>query len=316
MSKTSKALLIGGIILVVGLVIGLIGFALSGFNFEGLSSAKAVTNTYDVTESFQNISIDVKTDEIFIQPSEDGKCHVVCEESDKFYHQVKVTNNTLMITTVDDTSWTDWISRSSEVWVYLPEKAYQALDIHSSTGKAIIQSNTFFDNITVEASTGDVFVSSSSKKTDIKVTTGDINLSDLSSDEISLETSTGRIQLNSVTCSGKISTTVSTGKTVLNDVSCKSFISNGTTGDVDLTNVIAEESFSIERSTGDVTLDGCDAPDIYVKTSTGEVKASLLSPKIFFTDSNTGDIDVPKTTTGGTCTIETDTGDIEITIKK
>ena len=316
MSKTSKALLIGGIVLAVGLVIGLIGFALSGFKFEGLSFTKAVTNTYDVTESFESITIDVKTDEIYIQPSEDGKCHVVCEESDKFYHQVSVTNNTLMITTVDETSWTDWIGRSSEVWVYLPEKAYLSLDIHSSTGKAIIQSNIFFDSITVDASTGDVMVSSSSKKIDIKVSTGNINLSDLSSDEISLKTSTGRIQLNTVTCTGLITAEVTTGKTTLTDVSCRNLVSHGTTGDLILKNVIAEDNFLITRSTGDVTLDGCDASSIYVKTTTGEVKASLLSPKIFFTDSDTGDIDVPKTTTGGTCTIETDTGDIEITVKQ
>ena len=58
--------------------------------------------------------------------------------------------------------------------------------------------------------------------------------------------------------------------------------------------------------------DGCDADRIFVKTDTGYVKGSLLSDKVFIAQSDTGDVDVPKTITGGKCEIETDTGDIKI----
>ncbi|MBQ7059429.1 MAG: DUF4097 family beta strand repeat protein [Firmicutes bacterium] len=316
MSKTSKALLIGGIILVVGLVIGLIGFALSGFKFEGLSTTNSVTNTYDVTESFENISIDVDTDDIYFLPSADGKCRVVCQESEKTFHQVSVTDKTLTITIINERSYTDFFGTKMTVTVYLPGKAYSRLDIHCSTGDVQIPADFTFNSLAVNASTGDVDCKASAGKIQITLSTGQITLSDISSDEISLETTTGRIEVNSVTCSGGITANVRTGKTVLKDVSCKKLVSTGTTGDANLKNVIAKESFSIERSTGDVSFDGCDAPEIYVKTSTGEVSGTLLSEKVFLVESHTGDIDVPKTTTGGTCTIETDTGDIEITIKK
>ena len=49
-------------------------------------------------------------------------------------------------------------------------------------------------------------------------------------------------------------------------------------------------------------------------TDTGEVKGTLRSEKIFFTESDTGKISVPKSVTGGRCEITTDTGDIEIEI--
>lgn len=81
-------------------------------------------------------------------------------------------------------------------------------------------------------------------------------------------------------------------------------------------NVIATEKFSIERSTGDVTFDGADAAEIFVKTDTGDVKGSLLTDKVFITETDTGRVDVPKTTIGGRCEITTDTGDISIEIKK
>jgi DUF4097 and DUF4098 domain-containing protein YvlB len=91
--------------------------------------------------------------------------------------------------------------------------------------------------------------------------------------------------------------------------------SNGTTGDIALLNLSAEESISIERDTGDVKFYECDAGEIFVKTSTGDVTGNLLSEKTFVTDSNTGKITVPKNTVGGKCEIFTDTGDIKINIK-
>ena len=58
----------------------------------------------------------------------------------------------------------------------------------------------------------------------------------------------------------------------------------------------------------------CDAGELHVKTDTGDVTGSLLSDKIFFAESDVGSVDVPKTTTGGVCEIQTNTGNIAITI--
>ena len=59
----------------------------------------------------------------------------------------------------------------------------------------------------------------------------------------------------------------------------------------------------------------CDAGELFIETDTGNVKGSLLSEKIFIVSSDTGRIDVPKSTSGGRCEIETDTGDIKITLE-
>ena len=80
-------------------------------------------------------------------------------------------------------------------------------------------------------------------------------------------------------------------------------------------NVNASGVFSITRSTGDVEFDACDASEIYVKTDTGDVTGTLLSDKIFFAESDTGKVSVPKSVTGGRCEISTDTGRIDITVK-
>lgn len=115
-----------------------------------------------------------------------------------------------------------------------------------------------------------------------------------------------------MTCNGGITVGVSTGKAALTDIACKSVTSSGSTGDIYLKNVIAAEKLSIERSTGNVKFDRSDAAEIFVKTNTGNVTGSLLTDKVFITQTDTGDVSVPKTVTGGRCEIKTDTGDIKI----
>lgn len=44
------------------------------------------------------------------------------------------------------------------------------------------------------------------------------------------------------------------------------------------------------------------------------MKGSLLSDKVFLMQTDTGEVDVPKTVTGGKCEIITDTGDIRIDV--
>ena len=84
------------------------------------------------------------------------------------------------------------------------------------------------------------------------------------------------------------------------------------TGDINLNSIIAERSLNLETSTGDIKFISCDANEIFAKTSTGNITGDLLTDKIFIAQSDTGKIDVPKTTSGGKCELTTDTGDIII----
>jgi DUF4097 and DUF4098 domain-containing protein YvlB len=150
----------------------------------------------------------------------------------------------------------------------------------------------------------------------IKTTTGNICIEDASVGSLDLAVSTGKVTVSGVTCEGNIALGVSTGKAYLSNIRCKNFTSSGSTGDISLNNVIATEKLSIERSTGGVKLDRSDAAEIFIETHTGNVTGSLLTDKVFITQTDTGKINVPKTVSGGRCEITTDTGDIQITVKK
>ena len=56
--------------------------------------------------------------------------------------------------------------------------------------------------------------------------------------------------------------------------------------------------------------------ELFVKTDTGDISGSLLSDKIFLTETDTGSIKVPQSVNGGKCELTTDTGDIRITVSE
>lgn len=84
----------------------------------------------------------------------------------------------------------------------------------------------------------------------------------------------------------------------------------------DMGDLTLPERFSIERDTGDVRFESCDAGQITVKTSTGDVTGTLRTEKVFLTKRSTGAVDVPESGTGSKCEITTSTGDISIQIQK
>ena len=152
------------------------------------------------------------------------------------------------------------------------------------------------------------------QEVNITTTTGDIVGNGVTAASMKLSVSTGRVELNGITCEGDLSVSVSTGKARVSGVTCKNFRSYGDTGKLYLGHLKAEEKIRVKRSTGDVTFEACDAAEISVRTDTGEVEGTLRSDKVFITRTDTGDVDVPRTTSGGRCEIITDTGDIEISI--
>ena len=149
----------------------------------------------------------------------------------------------------------------------------------------------------------------------IETTTGNICIEHTSAEELDLTVHTGRISVTSVTCMGDTRVRVTTGKTELTDLTCNNLTTEGDTGDIFLRNVIASEKFFITRSTGDVKFEGCDAGEIFIKTDTGDISGSLLTQKVFMTQTDTGNIHVPKTITGGVCEAITNTGDIRFEIQ-
>ena len=300
-TKTKVWLMIAAFLVLIGCILFAGVMWTLGWDFTKLATVQYETKTYEVSEAFDSISVNTDTADIVFAFSNDGKCKVVCYEEENAKHTVSVEDGTLAVALMDERSAADYIRYvginigAPRITVYLPETQYTSLLIYGDTADAVIPKGFMFKDAAVSLRTGDVdFFASASEKLQIKTSTGDIRIEEIYAGELDLSVSTGEIYLTDVTCS--------------------SIVSQGSTGDISLDHVIATGKISIQRSTGDIRLDGTDAAEIFVQTDTGDVTGTLLTEKVFAAKTDTGDVDVPKTATGGKCEIITNTGDIQIKV--
>lgn len=304
-------------------LIGLIIFggvmSMLGWDLSKLSTTKYETNEYTVSESFTGISVENRTADVELLPSEDGAVRVVCFEEKNVKHEVTVEGGMLTVRAQDMRKWYEHIGinfKTATVKIYIPEGVYGALSISSTTGDTTVTAGYTFDGINITATTGDVWCyADTTGDCNITLTTGDACVSGVSAKALNISASTGDVEVNDADISGDVDVEVTTGRVRLTDLAARDVSVETDTGRVTLASVIAGK-LSVDTDTGDVRLEDSDAAEIFIETDTGDVTGTLLSEKIFITECNTGRVDVPKSTTGGRCEITTGTGDIIITINQ
>lgn len=320
MNRTAKAWIITAVVLIsLGACLFIGAMAANGWNFKMLGTEHYVTNRYTVNESFRDIFITVDTTDITFVLTNEDQCTVECKESDKVMYSVKVENETLTVKSNDMRKWYDHVGitfDSQAMTVYLPMDEYGSLQIETDTGDITLPKELKLKKIRIDGDTCDITsLSSTLGSLKITVSTGNVTLDGLTADSIMIQTTTGKIALSSAQVQNEIELTSSTGDITLSGVQGNSFTSRSSTGSVEMKSTTLKGRIDIKTSTGDVRLVLCDADEIKVSTSTGDVNGTLLSEKIFICETSGGDIDIPKTSSGGKCEIITSTGDVNFKVK-
>lgn len=281
MRKSTKIWLIIAIIhIVIGAGIFTCVMTANNWNFKKLTTTNYETNTYEHFGEIKNIIIETGTADIDIECAvlSTQYAYVECYETEKMQHTVSFEDGNLVIRVVDNRKWYDYVGINFDTPKITIGLTYQ-----------------YFDTVNICTTTGDVDTKMLwGKEIDISVTTGDVELEDVQCDNLTVTGSTGDTKLTGVRAKRNICVKSNTGDTIL-------------------TNVIAKE-LDIECDTGDVKFNGSDAAMISVEVDSGDVTGTLLTGKIFEISSDTGKIDVPGNGPGGKCKIETDTGDIKISV--
>jgi len=245
---------------------------------------------------------------------------------------------------------------SPALTIYLPETAFDSLHVESTTGDLEVPAAFSFGDLSYEGDTGDVSVMAEiADSLELSTDTGMITVADVTVGRMEIETDTGDISLRKLTvqdeveisgdtcgvrmedvtartlelelstgdvyCDGlnvehKLDMESSTGHKELSSVRCYNLVLSATTGKTVLQDVVAEGSAVLTADTGDIELEGFDAAEIGIVTSTGDVSGWFLSDKVIFAESDTGDIDIAESLSGGKCRVTTDTGDISLQIGK
>jgi len=319
MRRWTKAWLIIAAFLILAGSIGVVAvMGKNHWDISALRTARMVQRTETVEEEFRNISIRCGADDISFLPSDDGTCRIEFLERENILHTLNVQGGTLSIGVRDKRDWFESLgifTGRQKLTVYMPAGAYASVSVEGGTGDITIPADFSFETINLDVSTGNIqCFASASRLLLVEGATGDILLENISAGKLDLDLSTGLVEVRSVKCGGDFFLSLTTGKSLLEDVTCQNLSSSGSTGDITLTNVAVKKLLSVKRSTGDVTFEGSDAGELAVETDTGSVTGSLLTSKVFVTQTGTGTVEVPDTSSGGKCTVTTNTGDIRITV--
>ena len=315
--KARKTMIIGIILVVLGCLLFVGCSSANGFDWSKLSTEKFEQKTYTTEQDFQSICIEEEYGvDIKILPATDGVCRVEYPESKNVTCEISVEGDTLKIKESDNRRWYQLIDfgfSTPTMTIYLPRREWQTLNIDANTGDIDIPEGLSFENLKIDLSTGDVRVFANvTGSLEIEASTGNVTVGNCAPASVSLVTDTGDITASAIHATGDFCVKSSTGKQTLRDVTCASANLRANTGDVKMANLIASGHLQAETSTGDITFDRCNAATMKITADTGNVTGTLLTPKIILAQSDTGRVDVPRSTEGGICEITTDTGRISI----
>ena len=299
-------IIIGGLIVTFGIV-----------NGNGVNN-NMIEKEYDLTESFENIEIDIDTADIEFIKSDVNKVKVT--EKEKEYHKVNVIDNRLVIRSYNELKWFERIFNFSfkkkKVQIYLNKTSFDKLNINESTGDIKMPSDFNFNDAIVNLSTGDVsFNAKVTNDLSIDSSTGKVTIRNFDGRDIVINGSTGDLELINSVLTGDLVISRSTGDITLANVRANNLKGKTSNGDFTLVDVLITNHINVKTSTGDIELDGSDAATLYIETTTGKVTGTLLTEKVFVVETSTGKVNVPKTQSGGLCEIHTSTGKVNIEIK-
>ncbi len=319
--KSSKkiAIIVVVAVITIGIVLSTCAMFAMGFDFTKLNTVSFETNTYSIDNEFTSISVNGAECDIRLIPSEDEICKVVCQESDKISHTVDVKNNKLMIERRDNRKWYEYIGiywGRMEISIYLPQGEYEELYALNLSGDIVIPENFTFGTADIQSTSGNVsFEATVSGELSAKTTSGDVYIGNAAPGKLTAVSTSGNITVKNVVSQGSVQAEAVSGDIELSGVRCQNISVSTTSGDVDVSDTVTSESIQAESVSGNLEFYKCDAASLRLKTSSGDVSGTLLTQKQFLTETTSGDVDVPRASSGGKCEVMTTSGDIDFEIE-
>lgn len=316
----NKTLWIAGILTLTGIILCIAAASIAGFDRNRMSTASFVTKTQSVDWEFSSIVVEAEEADVRLLPAEDGECRVVCLESENgsITYTVSVSGGVLTVRMNDSRRWyeyTDFFIGNTSVDLYLPESSYDNLTVSTTGGSIHVPDAFSFDNVQVESSSGSVRFSAGAGETlTLRTAGGNITVSGTSPKSMSVCSNSGNINMEGVDIEGAFIGETDSGSLSLTDVTSGTLTVKTDSGEIILNDVVVSETLCARSQSGNVKMNRCDGGDLNIRTSGGNVSGTLLSDKVFITDTSSGRVNVPHTATGGVCEIKTNSGNIDISI--
>ncbi len=195
------------------------------------------------------------------------------------------------------------------------------LDLRSTSGD--LYAMGFLNTVTAHSTSGKVTLGGKTVDGDctattaeLKTTSGEIRVRTVTLDSLTAHTGSGGIHVESVAVIKTADLATTSGEIALLYTTCGTLTAETGSGDVELSDSTVATHLQAKTVSGGIRFARADAATLSLKTTSGSVRGSLLTPKIFYTDTTSGSVDVPKSTEGGLCEIQTTSGSIRVTVEE
>ena len=129
------------IFMTVGFLLSFTALAIHKFDWEDLANVQYIIDEYDVEETFTNIEINEKINDIEFYSLDELEevpaslnCKVITKNGEKISHEVKVEDDTLIIETEDNSKWYEFFfGNKCKTKIYVNNYLFNKLSIKAST---------------------------------------------------------------------------------------------------------------------------------------------------------------------------------------
>lgn len=279
MKKAKKiAIIVAVCMIVIGFISALVSLVCVGFDFTKVDTQEWETNTYEIEEAFDNISIDGLEATVSLVPSTDGTCKVVCTENDNVYDEIKVENSTLTIKRISKGKWQFNFGLSLEeakITVYLPKTEYKKLVLDNTSGRLEVPTDFSFEEADVANSSGKIsFKADVTGTLSVENTSGGIEVGENQVGSLTVAGSSGGIQLASVCVENDIEVGSTSGGIHISDVECKNMVAKGSSGSIRLSSIVVKENLDVDGTSGSIQLTDVECANVTGNNSSGSIKCS------------------------------------------
>lgn len=279
MKKSTKiSLLVSLILVIAGAVCIFISLLGVGFDMRKFSNMTFEKKVFEITENFDGLHINEENDNIELYLSDDKTCKIVCYDSDEVYHEYNFNDDgQLMIFYRDNRVWYEkcfTLMESRKIQIYLPDKEYKELAIHSVNSNIAVPNSFTFE------------------KTNIYTVNGKINLNCNVTECASVETTNGAILLTGE-MSGKIHADTVNGKITADNIkNAESADFHTTNAGIDI-NADTVKKLDVHSTNGSIQFSVKTSDRINMETVNGKITGTVPADKKCVARSTNGKISVP-----------------------
>lgn len=188
------------VIAVIVAVVLLVGLTLAArVIFQGaVRDANYDWNSYDVTGQFRDLELHSTSCDLYLYPSDDGRCTVYYSGAKGVSADIRVEDGVLCVTETDGRNWfRRLLSGEPEypyISVYLPGESYGDLYAATVSGDIDITDCLAFGNVTLSSTSGEIWLFDTAADTiTLETVSGGISLYNAAADDFTISSVSGSI---------------------------------------------------------------------------------------------------------------------------